>query len=99
MESNNKLKSVDIKNRTYLDAITKTEDFDLDHILIDENLYEKIFVYSISCKRLIDCKSLRIRFDKKVGFIRIYVGTRDLLIPGSGKYDSIYNRIRYLITS
>ena len=27
MESNNKLKSVDIKNRTYLEDVTETEDF------------------------------------------------------------------------
>ena len=99
MESNNKLKSVDIKNRTYLEDVTETEDFRSWSYFTRRKIIRKNFVYSISCKRLIDYKPLRIRFDKKVGFIRIYVGTIDLLILGSGKYDSIYNRIRYLITS
>ena len=36
MESNDKLKEVDIKNRArcYFDDINKIEDFDLDNILI-----------------------------------------------------------------
>ena len=38
MESNNWLKEIDIKNRTcyYFNNIVKIEDFDFDHILIDE---------------------------------------------------------------
>ena len=43
MESDNKLKSVDTKNRSYLDDITKNEDFDLGHISMDQKLYEKKF--------------------------------------------------------
>ena len=47
---------------------------------------------------MIGAKPLRIRFDKIDGFIRIYDGTRYLLLFGSEKYDVIDNRIRYLIS-
>ena len=38
MESNDELKEINIKNRTfyYFDDIIKIEDFNLDNILIDE---------------------------------------------------------------
>ena len=35
-------------------------------------------------------------FDEIDGFIRVYDGTRYLVLFGSRKYDAIYNRIRYL---
>ena len=54
-----------------------------------------ILVYNISYKYL-NAKSLPIRCDKIDGFIRDYDGTRYLVLFGSEKYDSIYNRIRYL---
>ena len=41
---------------------------------------------------------LRIRLDKIDGFIRVYDGTRYLVLFVSGKYDYIYNKIRYLIS-
>ena len=41
-------------------------------------------------------KPLRIKFNKIDGFIRIYDGTRYLVLFGSEKYDSIYNKTRYL---
>ena len=49
MESNDKWKEVNIKNRTcyYFDGMMKFEDFDLDNTLIDEKLYENILVYNI----------------------------------------------------
>ena len=101
METDDKLKKIDIKNRTcyHFDDIIKPEDFDLDNILIDQKSYENILVYNISYKSLIDCKPLHIRFDKIDGFIRVYVGTRYLVLFGSKKYDSIYNRIRYYISA
>ena len=73
MESNDKLKEIDIKNRTcyYFDDISKVKDFDLDNILIDKKSYENILVYNISYKSLIDSTPLRIRFDKIDGFIRV----------------------------
>ena len=43
-------------------------------------------------------KPLPIRFGKLDGFIKIYYGTRYLVLFGPGQYDAIYNRIRYLIS-
>ena len=54
-------------------------------------------IYGISFKSLIGPKFLHIRFDKIDGFIRIYDGTRHLTMFGSGKYDAICNRSRYLL--
>ena len=45
---------------------------------------------------LIGPKPLRIRFNKVDGFIRIYDGTRYLVLFGPERYDATYNRIRYL---
>ena len=42
---------------------------------------------------MIDAKPFHIRFDKIDGFIRIYDGTKYLVLFGSGKYDFIYNRL------
>ena len=39
-----------------------------------------------------------IRFDKIDGFIRVYDGSRYLVLFGNEKYDSICNRVRYLIS-
>ena len=47
---------------------------------------------------MIDAKPLPIRFDKLDGCIKVYVGTRYLVLFGSEKNDFIYNRIRYLIS-
>ena len=38
------------------------------------------------------------RFNKTDGFIRIYDGNRYLVLFGPEKYDTIYNRTRYLIS-
>ena len=45
IDSNNEVKEIYIKNRTYyyFDDITTTEDFNLDNILIDEKSYVKNF--------------------------------------------------------
>ena len=79
---NNGLKKIRIKNRTcyYFNDIIKLEDFDIDIILIDGKSHENILIYDISYKTLIGPKSLRIRFNKIDGFIRIDDGTRYLLI-------------------
>ena len=99
-DSNNDLKEIDNKNRMryYFDDIIKIEDFDPDDILMDEKSYENILVYNISYKNLIDSKPFCIRFNKIDGFIRVYDGTRYLVLFGSEKYDPIYNSIRYLIS-
>ena len=41
---------------------------------------------------------MSIRFDKTDGFIRVYDGTKYLVLFGPEKDDAIYNRIRYLIS-
>ena len=43
-------------------------------------------------------KPLRIRFDKIDGFIKIYDGTRQLVLFSPERYDPIYDRIRYLVS-
>ena len=55
-------------------------------------------IYNISDKNLIDIKPLRIRFHKIDGFIRIYNGTRYLVLLGPEKDDAIYKKIRYLMS-
>ena len=44
----------------YFGAIFKFEDFDFDKIVINEKSNENILIYSISCRALIDPKTLRI---------------------------------------
>ena len=51
--------------------------------------YENVLFYKISYENLIAAKTLRIRFNKTDGFVRIYNGTRDLVLFGSEKYDLI----------
>ena len=97
---NNAFKKVHIKSRAwyYFDDIIKLEDFDIDNILIDEKLHVNILIYNISYKTLIDSKPLRIRFSKIDGFIKIYDGTKYLVLLGPEKCGAIYNKIRYLIS-
>ena len=99
MESNGNSKENNIKNRAcyYFDDIIKFEDFDIDYILINEKSYGNILVYKISYKTLIGSKPLRIRFDKTDRVIKVYDGARYLVLFGAEKYDSIWNRMRYLI--
>ena len=100
IESNNEFKKTDIKNHTcyYFSDISTTEDFDFDNILLDEKSYENILVCDISYKTLIGAKPMHIRFDKVGRFIRVYDGTRYLILFGPGGYDATYNKIRYLIS-
>ena len=46
---------------------------------------------------MIGTKPLRIMFDKIDGFIRVFDGTRYLVLFESKNYCFIYSRIRYLI--
>ena len=46
---------------------------------------------------MIGAKSMPIKFSKVNGFIRVYYGTRYLVLFGVEKYDLIYNKIGYLI--
>ena len=93
------MKEINIKNciSYYFDVVIKIEDFDFDNIFLDEKSHKNILVYDISYETLIRAKSLRIRLDKVNRFIRVYNGTRYLVIFGGEKCDFIYNRIRYVI--
>ena len=82
MDRKDVLKETDIKNRTcyYFDDIIRIEDFNINNISLDEKWYEKILVYNISYKPLIDAKPLHIMLDKIDGFIRVYDWTRYLVL-------------------
>ena len=64
----------------YFDGIIKIRDFNLDNILVDDKSYKNILIYNISYKTLIGAKPLHIRFGKVDGFIRVYDGTRYLVL-------------------
>ena len=83
-----------IKNRTcyYFDGIIKLEDFDFDNILIDGKSHGNILIYGICVY------ALRMKFNKIDGYIRTCDGTRYLTFFGTEKYDTIFDRIRYLIS-
>ena len=95
MESNGKLKEIDIKNCTcyYFNNIIKIEDFDFDNV----KSYKNILVHDISYKTLIGAKPFDIRFDKRNEFIRVYNGARYLVLFGLEKYDPNFYRIGYII--
>ena len=63
-------------------------------MLFDEKSYKNILVYGISYRTLIGEKPLCIRFDNVDGLIRVYHGTRYLVLFNPEKY-AIYHRIRY----
>ena len=92
MVSNDKLKEIEIINRTcyYFVDLIKIKYFNSDNILMNEKSYESILVYDISYETLIGAKLLRIRFDKINGFIRVYDQTRYLVLFGPEKYDTIF---------
>ena len=98
METSEWSKEFNIKNRTcyHLDEIIKFEYFYFENILIDEKPNENVLAYNISYKTFIGTQPFRIRLDKIDEFIRVYVGTRYLVLFGTEKYDIIYIRIRYL---
>ena len=95
MESNDKLKEIDIKNCTcyYFNNIIKIEDFDFDNV----KSYKNILVHDISYKTLIGAKPFDIRFDKRNEFIRVYNGARYLVLFGLEKCDLNFYRIGYII--
>ena len=57
---NNEFRKVSIRNHTcyYFDYITGLEDFDLNHIFIDEKSHKNILIYDVSYKTLIVPKPL-----------------------------------------
>ena len=65
------------------------EDFDFDNVLLDGKSYENILIYNILYKTLTGAEPLRIRFYKLDGFIRVYDGTRYLVLFRSEKHETI----------
>ena len=96
----NNLKEIGIENCTcyYFEDLIKIEVFDFDNVLLHKKSYENILAYGISHESLIGTRPLRIRFNKVDGFIRVYDGTRYLVLFGAEKDDAIYNRIKYFIS-
>ena len=78
---------IDIKSRArcYFDGRLKIEDFDFCDISLDKKSYQNTLIYGISYKTLISTKTFRIRFDKVDVLIRVYDGTRYLVLIGSEK--------------
>ena len=62
-----------------------------------KNHSNNILVYNISYKSSIGAKPLHISFNKVDRFIRVFDGTRYLILFGPEIYDAIINSIRYLI--
>ena len=52
----------------------------------------------ISCKSFMGAPPLRIRFNKINGFIKIFDGTKYLVLISPERYVAIYDRTRYLIS-
>ena len=71
MENKDELKEIDIKNRRcyYFDGIIEDVDIYFSDIFLDKKLYENISVYDVLYKTSTCPKTLRIRFDKIVGFM------------------------------
>ena len=65
--------------------------------MLDEKSHKRILVYDILHKTWVSAKALLIGFDNVDGFIRVFYGTRYLVLFNQEKYDVIYNRIRCLI--
>ena len=78
MESKDKLKEIDIKNRKcyHFDDVMRVKDIDFSDILLNKKLYENILIYGISYKAFMGAKPLRIWFGKIDGLVKIYDGIR-----------------------
>ena len=103
MESKDELKQIDIKNRPfhYFDDIVRVVAIDFGNILLDQKsckTYESILIYDISYKTFMGAQPLRITFDEMDRLIKIYGGIKCLVLFGSGLFDAVYTRIRYLIS-
>ena len=65
---------------------------------MNEKSYTKFWFIKFHIKNGFGAKPLRIRFSKVDIFIRINDRTRYLVLFGPEKYDTIYNKFRYLIS-
>ena len=82
MENNELKKSIKNFMCYYFDDTIKFKDFVFDNILLDKKSYEDILGDDILYKTLIGTKTLRIRFNNKYGFIRVYDRSRCLVLFG-----------------
>ena len=82
----------------YFDVIIKIQNVDFNNIVIDENLYEIILNYDVSCKSLISEKHLFIMFDKVDGLIRNFDKTKYFSLFGSEKHNVIFYMTRCIIS-
>ena len=101
MKSNSELKEIDIKNCKcyYFNDIINGTKIVLSNILLNKKLYENISVYNISYKTPTGPKPLRIRFDKKDGFIIALEGkVKHLVLFNYGLFNKICDKIKYLIS-
>ena len=66
MESKDKLKKIDIKNRMcyYFDVIMKARDIDSGNIFLNEKIYKNILICDVSYKTFMGSKALCNWFDK-----------------------------------
>ena len=66
MESKDKLKEIDIKNRMcyYFDVIMKARDIDSGNIFLNEKIYKNILICDVSHKTFMGSKPLCNWFDK-----------------------------------
>ena len=99
MESNNKLKKINIKNHTYyyFVDINNINDLDLDNVLLNEKSCKTFLIY-VAYKTRYGVKLLYIIFEKVDGYIRKFDGTKYLAFFHSNeKYKRIFAKLRYLI--
>ena len=105
MEHKDKLKEIDIRNRTchYFDDIIRFWDRNIDFrdILLAEKLYKEKYgnnlIYNISYKTLTGTKQLHIRFDKIDGFTKIHDKVRYLVLFDYSYCDKICYKIEYTL--
>ena len=65
---------------------------------MNEKVHKKTLIYDISYKTFMGEKPLLIRCDRIDGFIKVFDGTRYLVIFDFWLFDEIYKRIRYFIS-
>ena len=97
--NNNKLKEIVIKNCRcqYFHDIIDINNLNFNNILLAEKWYGNMLIYDLTYKIQHIAKPLRMIFNKVVRYIRKYNRTNCLeLFYSDAKYDSIFNRIRYL---
>ena len=73
MESKDKLKKIDIKDRTcyyFYDIMDVDEYINVDRVLLYEKPYENILSYKILYKKLMDAKPFCIKFNKVDGILK-----------------------------